>query len=336
MFFNVLRNKIRMKEASSIASKLAMGRRRGLYFDIESFKTYIEKAKREGRDYKRYNEVLEMTETHFEEEMVKFDTKKVKNTKWRLFSKKHRKPGSDFYFWTVAIQIFLVLYTFLFFQNMEKTAKSILDSFSSNLFSGKMTLLLFLQIGFIVYERYLFLLNPRKWRDWEMFRFAKKGKTGSNEGEKLLLDLVVGIKDLKPVDKLKCVVKRLIIVRRLMGNISGAELAKKMNELQAKNSIKQKDEIVNEYIDNPLLKRYNYQIVIMTFVYFTTFVFLPISGNSKVSGSNFCNSIYKPRMNKMCNYTGENRYIWYFYVLYTFYFIVSALQIRKGESFMKN
>ena len=54
---------------------------------------------------------------------------------------------------------------------MERTAKSIMDSFSNNLFSGKMTLLLFIQIGFLVYERYLFLINPREWRDWEMFRF---------------------------------------------------------------------------------------------------------------------------------------------------------------------
>jgi hypothetical protein len=44
-----------------------------------------------------------MTESHFEEEMLNYDTSKVKDTMWRLFSKKHRKPGEDFYFWTVII-----------------------------------------------------------------------------------------------------------------------------------------------------------------------------------------------------------------------------------------
>lgn len=200
---------------------------------MEGVKTYIENVKREKRDYKKYNDALVMTEDHFEQEMVSYDTEKIKDKKWRLFSKKHRKPGSDFYFWTVIIQIFLALYTFLFFQNMEKTAKSILDSFSSNLFSGKMTLLLFLQIGFIVYERYLFLLNPRRWRDWEMFRFAKKGSDNSDSGigDRLLLDLVKGIDDLSPAEKLKCVVRRLIIVRRLMNGISGAELSEKMAKI---------------------------------------------------------------------------------------------------------
>ena len=220
---------------------------------------------------------------------------------------------------------------------MEKTAKSILDSFSSNLFSGKMTLLLFLQIGFIVYERYLFLVNPRKWRDWEMFRFLNKTKSiDEEEGQKILNDLIKGIHAVDNSLRLKFVVKRLIIVRRLLGNIDGAKLGLKIDEMGNSKSKVEINSTVSDYIDNPMIKKFKYQASIMLFIYFMTFVMLPLIGNSKVTGKSFCNSIYKPAKSGSCNYTGENIYIWLFFVIYTCYFIVSAIQIRKGESFMKN
>lgn len=274
--------------------------------------------------------------------MLAYDTTKVKDIYWRLFSKKHRKPGEDYYFWTVIIQIFLMLYTFMFFQNMERTAKSILDSFSNNLFSGKMTVLLFFQIGFIVAERALFLLNPRKWRDWEMFRFNNQSECTDQDGElanKLILDLAKGLEHLPPIEKLRSVVRRLIILRRIMGGISGTELREKMAQANEQNKKSDVSEMVMEYIHNPLLKKFKFLKVIMFTMYAIIFIYIPLTGNTKVSGAVFCNSVYRPKTgfaNKTCNYPGENIYIWLFFVIYTIYFVVSAAQIRQGESFMKN
>lgn len=282
-------------------------------------------AKKEHRDYTKYNEVLTMTQEHFEKEMKEFDSSKVSDTNWRLFSKSHRKPGKDFYFLTVILQIILALYTFLFFQNMERTAKSIMDSFSNNLFSGKMTVLLFLQIGFLVYERYLFLINPREWRDWEMFRFQKKQTVSDKEiGLSLLrcLNRNIDSDDLR--ERFKKIVKRLRFVNRLVGNLSGKELSMMIDELP--NSVTtEENKVMADYIHNPQLKRFKYQLFIMIFIYLMTFISIPLIGNSKISGSKLCNSFYKPKGSNKCNYTTENSYLWGFFFLYTIYFIISAL-----------
>lgn len=266
-----------------------------------------------------------MTEEHFEKEMRVYDASRTGDANWRLFSKSHRKPGKDFYFVTVILQIFLALYTFLFFQNMERTAKSIMDSFSNNLFSGKMTLLLFLQIGFLVYERYLFLINPREWRDWEMFRFQKQQTVTDKEiGLELLRSLSRNIDSEDLRERFVKIVKRLRFVNRLVGNLSGKELSQLIEALP-KGAGGAENRATADYIHNPQLKRFKYQIFIMLFIYLMTFVSIPLIGNSKISGDKLCNSFYKPKGSDKCNYTTENSYLWGFFFVYTLYFIVSAL-----------
>ena len=70
--------------------------------------------------------------------------------------------------------------------------------------------------------------------------------------------------------------------------------------------------------------------------YIAMFVYFPLVGNIKMSGSALCNSELSPKLRIKCNHVNENSYIHLFFIVTTVYFILCALQIRFGESFLKN
>ena len=70
----------------------------------------------------------------------------------------------------------MLLIIFLFYKQMEEPiygSSDALNSLKGERFSGRMTIFLFIQVGFIVFERYLFLMNPAEWTDWETFKKPK-------------------------------------------------------------------------------------------------------------------------------------------------------------------
>ena len=71
----------------------------------------------------------------------------------------------------------MLLIIFLFYKQMEEPiygGSDALASLKGELFSGKMTVCLFIQVGFIIFERYLFLMNPKEWTNWETFKQTKE------------------------------------------------------------------------------------------------------------------------------------------------------------------
>ena len=102
-------------------------------------------------------------------------------------------------------------------------------------------------------------------------------------------------------------------------------------------SLKNKDlKMQRDYIQNPLYKRLKYVQVLMGFFYLAMFVYFPIAGNTLKYGMPFCSSDFNARVQTKCNYVNENGYIHLFFIVTTMYFILCALQIRYGESFLKN
>ena len=264
--------------------------------------------------------------------MLKFPHKRIMNLNWRVFSKYIRKPGQNIFYMITLLQIIIALYIFLFYQTMERTADGISESLKYNQFSGAMVFMLFAQIFFIIFERYIYLLSPRKWRDFEMFRFTSQNVDSKKERE-LLKRISSGLEGETPKEKFRKIVKRLIIVMRIY-KIGSKQLKSKIDNLQTTKQDKSKT--FDDYRDNPLFKKYIFQICLFVFINSVIFILLPIMGNVKESGEQLCNSMYYESTKSKCNYTNENSYSWFFYCLYTVYFILSAIQIRLGESFLKN
>lgn len=77
------------------------------------------------------------------------------------------------------------------------------------------------------------------------------------------------------------------------------------------------------------------QIVTMGVIFYVVFINIPFSGNKAKYNTIFCNDQYGKVGASKCNYVHESPYTWVFYILYTIYFILCAIQIRYGENFMK-
>ena len=245
-----------------------------------------------------------------------------------------------------AIQIAMLLIIFLFYKQMEEPiygSTDALNSLKGERFSGNMTIFLFIQVGFIVFERYLFLMNPKEWTDWETF---KKSKTEYGDPKLLLIKRITrGFEKKSPKEKLVCVMKRIRILVSLF-NIDGRkfgdliEEAHKLNELEGT----EEQQKVNDYIHNPLFKRLKFIKFLMGVFYLAMFLYFPMRGNYKLSITSpkvFCNSFFHledsgSKLSPKCNHVNENVYIHVFFVFTTLYFILCALQIKNGESFLKN
>ena len=231
----------------------------------------------------------------------------------------------------------MLLIIFLFYKQMEEPiygGSDALASLKGELFSGKMTVFLFIQVGFIIFERYLFLMNPKEWTNWETFKQAREA---ADPRYKILRRITRGLQTKPPKEKLAAVFRRVSFLLSLY-NLKAddfLELVKESNkELELENSADRK--IEEDYVHNPLYKRLTYIRVLMVVFYSLMFLYFPLAGNYKTNNSLLCNSFFQPTDRPKCNMVSENTYIQLLYITTTFYFILCALQIRHGESFLKN
>jgi hypothetical protein len=92
----------------------------------------------------------------------------------------------------------------------------------------------------------------------------------------------------------------------------------------------------DDYKQNPLWLKMKIQVVLMVLQYLIIFVVIPMMGNTGKHNTVFCNDIYGLiGVNGDCNYVPRNGWTWFYYVLYTLYFTLGAIQIKYGENFMK-
>ena len=69
---------------------------------------------------------------------------------------KQQKPGKDLYAYVAAIQIFLIIYVFLFYANMQGNESDIATQFSTNQYSSNMVYLVCFMILIIMVDRILY------------------------------------------------------------------------------------------------------------------------------------------------------------------------------------
>lgn len=123
-------------------------------------------------------------------------------------------------------------------------------------------------------------------------------------------------------------------------SFKGEEMRRNLDRASSKKGSKSKGAVpFDDYKLNPLYLKYKFSIGVYIFSSFVMFVFLPLYGNRKLNGRLLCTSadVWGPGIGRsVCNYMSGNVYIWVFFLLNTVYFLLSALQIRDGESFLKN
>jgi hypothetical protein len=236
------------------------------------------------------------------------------------------------------MQILMLVTIFLFYKQMEEptdTGSEALKNITGERFSGRMTIFLFFQIGFIVFERYLFLMNPKEWTDWETFK-----KTKSEYGDPrflLIRKIGRGLGAASPKQRMVTIFKRVTFLVSLY-NLTADQFMDLVKEAHSEDDkIHTKEyQKMQDYIHNPLYKRLTYVKVLMGIFYFVMFIYFPIMGHLKVKKKPFCNSFFSPIERDKCNHVNENFYNHLFFIFTTLYFICCALQIKYGESFLKN
>ncbi|EAS01458.2 transmembrane protein, putative (macronuclear) [Tetrahymena thermophila SB210] len=86
------------------------------------------------------------------------DTFKKENFFKRVFSNYNKRSGKDFYPWIALVQVIILLFIFIFYTRMDaNNTQGINEQLKYNQFSGEMVICLFIQVAFMVFERYLAL-----------------------------------------------------------------------------------------------------------------------------------------------------------------------------------
>jgi hypothetical protein len=82
-----------------------------------------------------------------------------------------------------------------------------------------------------------------------------------------------------------------------------------------------------EGLNFPMVTKYILHFSVIICSHFLVFWYLPIRGNNNLNNIGFCE---QSALNQQCNDFLYNNYLFFFYILYIFYYIFSALQIQYG------
>lgn len=237
---------------------------------------------------------------------------KLKNYYNELFPRmRNQKPGKDFYVYFTLSQMILIIYIIFFYTKMDQD-KTVYneDTIKLKQFSGNMVIFSFLHVFLIVLERFIYLKNARN-----ISKINYK-----------IYDIYTG-KEIKTDDR-----------RQKHQEIT-------LEEIEELKSYEANDrfEIVYfqfESLQKGLIYKYILQIVLVIFVNFYVFWFLPIIGNYNLHNSSLCDRGLN--RTSQCNEFSENIFLKFFYFFYCIYFFFSGLQIkysmvdlRKQSALMK-
>ncbi|KAL4461027.1 hypothetical protein ABPG74_016499 [Tetrahymena malaccensis] len=98
----------------------------------------------------------------------------------RVFSNYNKRSGKDFYPWIALVQVIILLFIFIFYTRMDaNNTQGINEQLKYNQFSGEMVICLFIQVAFMVFERYLALRRVSEQKKKQKSK-KKKDKNSSN------------------------------------------------------------------------------------------------------------------------------------------------------------
>ena len=226
-----------------------------------------------------------------------------------LFPKiRNEKPGNEYTVSYTLIMVLIIIYLLLFYTTMvqDKTYGAV--TVETKQFSGAMVCFLLLHIGFLVYDRILFISQNRNNLVFEYIIYDKITK--------------------RPITELK--------FNEIKSNIS-----KEYPNLKRDNFYippEYVDKLKNDYnisyiqkeeFNCPLFQKYILQLIIVIFAHFFIFFFMPMKGNKNLNNNIYCSG------NGQCNDFLDNKTIIIFYLLYVIYFVSSGLQVKYGFYDMK-
>ena len=226
----------------------------------------------------------------------------------RLFTKtRNEKPGNDFYVGYSLIMFLLCVYILIFYTEMERDKTYGSFNLDTTQFSGNMVVYLIFHIIILAYDRMIFISQNRESIEYE-YIFYKRNDI--NEQGELISENELN---------------------HLKSEISKNDENSKFNKISAREIERLKEKynilfIQKEQFNKPLLNKYILHIITTILSHFMIFFYFPIKGNTNLGNEHYCDEETK----KSCNDFTSNKYLIFFYIIYIFYLILSALQIKFG------
>ena len=289
--------------------------------EIEKKEHKKDRKKNRGRRRTKRDEEKNKKDRNSKKEEEDENTKKKEKEKYdeskrtyfqTLFPKvRNEKPGNEYYVSYTLTMVFLIIYLLLFYTTMvqDKTYGAV--TVQTKQFSGTMVIFLLIHVGFLVYDRILFISQNRNNLEYEYRLYDKRTKACLSDLE--FNQIKSDITKENPNKKND----RFVIPPEYID-----KLKKKYNIIC----------IQNEEFNMPLFQKYLLQIILVGFAHIFVFFFLPMIGNYSLNGKYYCD---KKDINAECNDFLDNKLILIFYFFYIIYFIGSGLQIKYGFYDMK-
>ncbi|KAL4512199.1 hypothetical protein ABPG72_005201 [Tetrahymena utriculariae] len=243
---------------------------------------------------------------------------------FRLFSKYTKKSGVDLYPWIALIQVFLLIYIFLFYNEMQNGQQDLSSSLKYNQFSGSMVIFMIIQIIFMVWERYITLYTSEEVKDKEVERvkLIVKARSQGLSYSKNLKNLKALQKEISELERLKKEEEQLQKDLknsniRDQNQLEDQKRGQKDNKKDQPEEEKQKEKDKKFKISQILMKYIQLFMIVVLFTYFI-FFFIPQPFFKTISGQ--------------IDWTHyeTNGYLGGLYFFFGIYFILSCFQIKIG------
>ena len=232
----------------------------------------------------------------------------------RLFPKiRNEKPGGDFYsFYTISM-IFVIIFIILFYTTMIQDITFNALSEDTNQFNSSMVIFLLIHIGFLLYDRIIYINQNRNNIKYNYIIYDKSRNEELSESR---------------FNHLKTEISREYYNIKRENFIIPSSYAEKMRKDYEIITIQM------EEFNKPLLQKYILHIFIVLFAHAFIFIYFPMKGNYNINRVVYCQKIDDSGLD-FCNDFNQNSALISFYIFYITYFLFSGMQIKFGFYDMK-
>ena len=237
-----------------------------------------------------------------------------KNYFERLFPKiRNEKPGGDFYsFYTISM-IFIIIFIILFYTTMIQDITFNALSEETNQFNSAMVIFLLIHIGFLLYDRVIYINQNRNNIKYNYIIYDKSLNEALSESR---------------FNQIKTEISREFYNIKRENFIIPSSYAEKMRKDYEIISIQM------EEFNKPLLQKYILHIFIVLFAHAFIFIYSPMKGNYNINRVVYCQKV-DDSGSEFCNDFNKNSALIWFYLVYITYFLFSGMQIKFGFYDMK-
>lgn len=246
---------------------------------------------------------------------------------------KEQKPGFDLYAPMASIQCIIIVFMIFFYTRMDPDYTNITsDDLTPTTFNQIMVIAVFVQIGVIVLDRFLYLsrdyvvideVDLEEDSDEELEDVSQADSLSQFDRKKTF--------DLRSSSGGKLLVKGLGMKDKKKYNVKGKVIEKKGLDELSEDSDYSPDEVQlsKTNFNKTMVLKYYLQLFMLLLIHIITFWYFPIKANVDLQVTPYC-VFNNPQTGHSCNEVFMNWTLVLFYLLYCLYFAISALQIRFG------